>query len=267
MRCDAVQPAPKRRPLPEAWQALPGRQQRLLEQVLGVGQRAQDPVAVHLQFAAVRLDQLAKRRAVPGSGTREQLGGYLLILVSTSSYGPGHKCRHRSGRKAGARPPSSCSGRCLHDRDQLSRLVPGPLTGAGPMPTFVLTYRMPVGYVQADPRLWPRGQPGSTAWAMACPTAATQSPSRPSSATAERRPASGLQLRHRRGYGVSVSAGQGIPGSAARRRRRGRRRHGAQPRIALERPRLSRWRPRQPVQTTAAKETVRQATDNERKPS
>jgi hypothetical protein len=91
--------SPKRRPLREAWQALPGRQQRLLEQVLGVGQRAQDPVAVHLQFAAMRLDQLAKRRTVPGSGTREQLGGHLLILVSTSSYGPGHKYRHRSGGK------------------------------------------------------------------------------------------------------------------------------------------------------------------------
>ncbi len=65
---DAVQPRAQRRPLLEAGQAPPGGQQRLLQQVLGVGQRPGQPVAVHLQFPAVRLHQGAERLLLAGLG-------------------------------------------------------------------------------------------------------------------------------------------------------------------------------------------------------
>jgi hypothetical protein len=58
---DPVQPRAQRGPLLEAGQPPPGGQQRLLQQVLGVGQRPGQPVAVRLQFPPVRLDQRPER--------------------------------------------------------------------------------------------------------------------------------------------------------------------------------------------------------------
>ena len=57
---DRVQPGAQRRASLELLEPAPGRQQRLLEQVLGVLQRAEDPVAVELELAPVGLGQLAR---------------------------------------------------------------------------------------------------------------------------------------------------------------------------------------------------------------
>ncbi len=65
---DAVQPGTDRGALGEAGQAAPGRQERLLQHVLGVGQRAEHPVAVHLQFAPVRVGELAECPLIAGLG-------------------------------------------------------------------------------------------------------------------------------------------------------------------------------------------------------
>jgi len=54
--------------------SLAGRQQRLLHLVLGVLDRTEDPVAVHLQLAPVRVNELGKRHLVTGSGTGDQIG-------------------------------------------------------------------------------------------------------------------------------------------------------------------------------------------------
>ena len=70
---DPVQPGPHRGAPLESGQALPGRQQRILLRVLGVVHRAENPVAVHLQLAPVRVDQLGKRVAVSGLCPGEQV--------------------------------------------------------------------------------------------------------------------------------------------------------------------------------------------------
>ena len=64
----------------EAGEAEPGRQQRLLQRVLGVLQRTEHAVAVHLQFAAVRLDQVGER--VPIASARP--AGAVLPTSATS---------------------------------------------------------------------------------------------------------------------------------------------------------------------------------------
>ena len=56
-----VQPGPDRGAFLEAAQPLPGRQQRVLQGILGVVDRPQHPVAVHLQLSLVRADKLAER--------------------------------------------------------------------------------------------------------------------------------------------------------------------------------------------------------------
>ena len=65
-RGDPVQPGAERGPALEPAKALPGRQHRVLQGVLGVLQGPEHPVAVHLQLPAVRLGQLTKCVAVPG---------------------------------------------------------------------------------------------------------------------------------------------------------------------------------------------------------
>jgi hypothetical protein len=69
---DAVQPGAQGRALLEPGQPAPGREQRLLQQVLGVVQRAEYPVAVHLNFAPVRIGEFAERVLIAVSGTPEQ---------------------------------------------------------------------------------------------------------------------------------------------------------------------------------------------------
>jgi hypothetical protein len=76
VRRDPVQPGPHRGAALEVGQAAPRRQERLLEHVLRVGERAEEAVAVDSQLGSVRLDQLAERvriesvahvRIVPGA--------------------------------------------------------------------------------------------------------------------------------------------------------------------------------------------------------
>ena len=69
---DAVKPRTQRRPLLETGQAPPGRQQRLLQHVFGVGQRTGQPIAVHPQLPPVRLDKRAERPLLsrPGRAPR-----------------------------------------------------------------------------------------------------------------------------------------------------------------------------------------------------
>ena len=68
-----------------AWQALPGRQQGVLERILGVGHRAEKPVAVHLQLAPVRVDKLAERVPVSGLCPGEQVRCHRATLPRSSS--------------------------------------------------------------------------------------------------------------------------------------------------------------------------------------
>jgi hypothetical protein len=63
---DLVQPGTQRGAfLSESADALPGGQHRLLDGVLGVGEGAEHPVAVHLQFPPVGLGQFPKRLSIP----------------------------------------------------------------------------------------------------------------------------------------------------------------------------------------------------------
>ena len=55
---DPVQPGAHRRTLLEAVEAAPRGEQRLLHEILGVLEGADDPVAVQLQLAAVALERL-----------------------------------------------------------------------------------------------------------------------------------------------------------------------------------------------------------------
>ena len=61
------------RSAPRTRRALPGGQQRVLQRVLGVLHRPQDPVAVHLQFPLVAADELAERLPVPGTCPVDQI--------------------------------------------------------------------------------------------------------------------------------------------------------------------------------------------------
>src|SRR5262249_17684994 len=72
-RGDPVQPGPDRGPALKAAEALPGRQQRLLQCVLRVLHRPEARVAVPLQSAPARADELAERLPAPGLGPRDQV--------------------------------------------------------------------------------------------------------------------------------------------------------------------------------------------------
>ena len=67
---DPVQPGAQRRAVLEAVKPAPGRQQRLLDHVLGVLHRAENPVAVQLQLAPVGVGELAERLLVARPGAR-----------------------------------------------------------------------------------------------------------------------------------------------------------------------------------------------------
>src|SRR5215469_6038812 len=71
IRGDPVQPGTNRRASLELRKPAPGGEQRLLEQVLGVLSRANDPVDVQLQLTPVGLRQFAERILVAGARTGE----------------------------------------------------------------------------------------------------------------------------------------------------------------------------------------------------
>ena len=72
----------------------PGRQQRLLKRVLGVLERAEDPVAVDLQLAPVGLGELAERLLVAGAGAGQSARGHGRIVSRGITV-----CGHRRGPK------------------------------------------------------------------------------------------------------------------------------------------------------------------------
>jgi hypothetical protein len=79
---DPVEPGAQRGAPLEALESAPGRQERLLEQILGVLHRSEDPVAVQLQLAPVGVDELAERVLVPGAGAGEDLLAHHRILTA-----------------------------------------------------------------------------------------------------------------------------------------------------------------------------------------
>lgn len=69
---DTVQPGPQGRAAGETIQAAPRRGQGLLEQVVGVGDRAEHPVAVQVQLAPVRVGEEGERVLIAGPGALER---------------------------------------------------------------------------------------------------------------------------------------------------------------------------------------------------
>src|SRR5205823_1604579 len=61
----------------------PGGEQRLLDQVLGILRRSDDPVDVELQLTPVGVGQLAERVLVAGARAGQGLLGHARILAST----------------------------------------------------------------------------------------------------------------------------------------------------------------------------------------
>jgi hypothetical protein len=101
---DLEQPDTQRRAALEPGQALPGREQRLLQRVLRVVGRAEDPVAVHLQLTPVGADEFAERLLVAHPRPVYQLRAHhthhlttLALWFSRGSY----QYRHHPGRKLG----------------------------------------------------------------------------------------------------------------------------------------------------------------------
>jgi hypothetical protein len=80
---DPVQPGTDRRAFLELLKAAPRGEQRLLEQVLGVVRRADDPVGMQLEFLPVGVGQLAERILLAGPRTGEDLLGHGRILART----------------------------------------------------------------------------------------------------------------------------------------------------------------------------------------
>ncbi len=76
---DRVEPGAQRRPALELLEPAPGGEQCLLQQVLGVLERAEDPVAVQLQLAPVGRRQLGKRLLVTALGAGETVATFELI--------------------------------------------------------------------------------------------------------------------------------------------------------------------------------------------
>jgi hypothetical protein len=70
---DPVEPGADRRPGLEPGDVVPGGQERLLDGVLGVLGRAEDAVAVRLQFTPVPLDQLGEGIRVAGLCPGDQI--------------------------------------------------------------------------------------------------------------------------------------------------------------------------------------------------
>jgi hypothetical protein len=66
----------------EPVEASPCREQRLLEQVLRVVGRADDPITVQLQLTSVWIRQLAEGGLVAGARPRDGLLGHARILAS-----------------------------------------------------------------------------------------------------------------------------------------------------------------------------------------
>jgi hypothetical protein len=71
VRRDAVEPGAERGVAPEGLPLPPGAEKGLLDGVLRIFQRAEHPVAVHLQLAAVAVDERRERCLIAGPRSRE----------------------------------------------------------------------------------------------------------------------------------------------------------------------------------------------------
>jgi hypothetical protein len=80
---DLVQPGADRRAAFETLKATPSGEEGLLEQVLCVVERPDDPVDVHLKLTPVRVGQLAEGTFVASACAREYLVGHARILAPT----------------------------------------------------------------------------------------------------------------------------------------------------------------------------------------
>jgi hypothetical protein len=97
----AVQPRTERRARAEAVELRPGTQVGLLDRVLGVLDRTEHPVAVHLQFAPVGLGQPVEGARM----TRPCLGHEDFVHVyTTNEITPIHRSRQRTPEPAGRWP-------------------------------------------------------------------------------------------------------------------------------------------------------------------
>ena len=104
---DAVQPGPERRADLERADVLPGGKERLLDRVLRVLSRAEDPIAVHLQLPPVPADQLRERTGVPGLGSDDQisLDGNPSFLAQARCRVGSHRYRRRGKPESGSACP------------------------------------------------------------------------------------------------------------------------------------------------------------------
>jgi hypothetical protein len=84
---DAVEPRPQRAAALELRQPAPGAQERVLEGVVGVVDRAEHPVAVRVELLAVELHELAEGVLVPSARCLEQL-----------AFARGRVCVHAAAR-------------------------------------------------------------------------------------------------------------------------------------------------------------------------
>lgn len=104
---DPVEPGPEGSPRLEAGDRPPGVEERLLQRVVGVMQRPEQPVAVEMQRLSVGRGEADERRFLPPPGGREE-PGFLAAGVPGRAHGPGHR-----GGGTGRGPPSSVHGEGL----------------------------------------------------------------------------------------------------------------------------------------------------------
>src|SRR5918992_1432751 len=81
---DPVKPRPYRGAFLVAADTAPCRQQRLLQQILGVLYRAEDAIAVQLELVSVRLDEPAERLTIAAPRQRQQIPGRRALLHGRS---------------------------------------------------------------------------------------------------------------------------------------------------------------------------------------
>ena len=136
---DLVQPGAHRRLFLEPADPAPGGQQSFLQRVLGVLDRAEDPVAVQLQLAPVRLGELAERIPVAG---RARASAVVVTITSSHrpSPGPQRNDTSRAGKSqvnsrlpAASQPAASITTQTWRTRErheQAGRRDPRPCTPA-----------------------------------------------------------------------------------------------------------------------------------------
>src|SRR6266508_418191 len=96
VRRDAIQPGAEPRTALEAFAPAPGSQEGLLHEVLGLLERTDHPVAVHVQLPAVTLDERGERGLVASSGGGDDAVPFAGGGRRPSSLEVGHEAALRS---------------------------------------------------------------------------------------------------------------------------------------------------------------------------